>query len=132
MSKITNLEKSFWEIILAFRGSSIGIPARCWERGPDDVTSNRFCSLICGTAKWWGHNTGNVSCQTCHHFLYHSSPLNVEMTEPHLVPLLQNLSGVCVERDKLIWVLDSDGSSCILCLHPLQKMCKITVKILYI
>lgn len=35
-------------LILTFRGTSTGMPARCWERGPDVVTSNRFCSLIWG------------------------------------------------------------------------------------
>lgn len=37
--------------ILTFRGSSTGMPARCWDRGPDDITSSRFCSLICNGTK---------------------------------------------------------------------------------
>lgn len=37
--------------ILTRRGASTGMPARCWERGPDVITSNRFCSLICNRMK---------------------------------------------------------------------------------
>lgn len=37
--------------ILTRRGASTGMPARCWERGPDVITSNRFCSLICDRTK---------------------------------------------------------------------------------
>lgn len=43
------------------RGSSMGIPARCWERGPDVIISNRFCSLIWDRTKHTMTSSGKVT-----------------------------------------------------------------------
>lgn len=47
-----------WRIFLTRRGSSTGMPARCWERGPDVMTSNRFCSRIWNRSRKKGESSG--------------------------------------------------------------------------
>lgn len=47
--------------------------------------------------------------------------LGVLRSITHFISLQQNFTGVCVERDKLIGVLNPDGSARLLGFHPLHE-----------